>query len=158
MSLALELLANRRLELFLVGGAETLATALQCLALDRRQDAGGLLAPHDRGARIRPLEQEARAVGPAAHGVIPGTKTAADHDGVLRHRRAGHGGHQFGAVLGDAAGPTMKPAMFCRKTRGMPSRQHNSMKCVPFKALSENKMPLFANIPTVVPGISANTH
>ena len=44
--------------------------------------------------------------------------------------------------------PTMKPVMFCRNTSGMPRWAHNSMKCAPFSALSENRMPLFATIPT----------
>ena len=47
-----------------------------------------------------------------------------------------------------AACPTMKPEMFCRNSSGMPSRQHSSMKCVPFSALSENRMPLLARMPT----------
>ena len=44
--------------------------------------------------------------------------------------------------------PTMKPVMFCRKTSGTPRRLHNWMKCAPFCADSENRMPLLAMIPT----------
>ena len=44
--------------------------------------------------------------------------------------------------------PTMKPVMFCRKTRGMPRWQASSMKWAPFKADSENSTPLFARIAT----------
>ena len=103
MPLTLELLADRRFQLLFLGGAQGAPAALQCLALDGRQHAGGLLAAHDRGARVRPLKQEARAVGAAAHRVIAGAEAAADDHGVLRHRRAGHGRHQLGAVLGNAA-------------------------------------------------------
>jgi len=44
--------------------------------------------------------------------------------------------------------PTMKPVMFCRNTSGMPRWLHSSMKCAPLSALSENRMPLLATIPT----------
>ena len=44
--------------------------------------------------------------------------------------------------------PTMKPVMFCRKTSGTLRWQHSSIKCAPFMALSENKMPLLARTPT----------
>ena len=44
--------------------------------------------------------------------------------------------------------PTMKPVMFCRNTSGMPRCAHSSMKCAPFSALSENRMPLLARMPT----------
>ena len=66
--------------------------------------------------------------------------------------RSGDRGHHLGAVLGDAAGsylrPTMKPVMFCRNSSGMPRWQHSSMKCAPFSADSENRMPLLATMPT----------
>ena len=62
-----------------------------------------------------------------------------------------NGGHH-GGVLGDAAGlyflPTMKPVMFCRKISGMPRWPQSSTKCAPFRADSENRMPLLATIPT----------
>ena len=44
--------------------------------------------------------------------------------------------------------PTINPVMFCKKTSGTRLWQHNSMKCVPFNALSEKRMPLLAIIPT----------
>ena len=44
--------------------------------------------------------------------------------------------------------PTMKPVMFCRKTSGMRRWQHSSMKWAPLSALSENRMPLLARMPT----------
>ncbi len=44
--------------------------------------------------------------------------------------------------------PTMKPVMFCRNTSGMPRWLHSSMKCAPFSADSENRMPLLATMPT----------
>ena len=47
--------------------------------------------------------------------------------------------------------PTMKPVMFCRNTSGMRRWQHSSMKCAPFCALSEKRMPLLAMMPTGMP-------
>ena len=44
--------------------------------------------------------------------------------------------------------PTMKPVMFCRKISGILRWQPSSMKCAPFWADSENRMPLFATMPT----------
>src|SRR5215467_10492957 len=44
--------------------------------------------------------------------------------------------------------PTIKPVMFCRKTSGMPRWVHSSIKCAAFRALSENRMPLLARMPT----------
>ncbi len=44
--------------------------------------------------------------------------------------------------------PTMKPVMFCRKSRGIPRWAQSSMKCVPFNADSEKRMPLLATMPT----------
>ena len=44
--------------------------------------------------------------------------------------------------------PTMKPVMFCRKSSGMPRWAQSSMKCAPFSADSENRMPLLATMPT----------
>ncbi len=104
MPLPLELLANRRLELFFRSGAEGFAAALQRFAFDRGQDAGRLFAAHHRGAGVRPLKQKARAVGAAAHRVVACAKAAADDHRVLGNRRARHGGHELGAVLGDSAG------------------------------------------------------
>ena len=47
--------------------------------------------------------------------------------------------------------PTMKPVMFCRNSRGIPRWLHNSMKWVPFRALSEKRTPLLATTPTGYP-------
>ena len=47
--------------------------------------------------------------------------------------------------------PTMKPVMFCRNSRGIPRWLHNSMKWVPFSALSEKSTPLLATTPTGYP-------
>jgi hypothetical protein len=47
--------------------------------------------------------------------------------------------------------PTMKPVIFCRKTRGMRRWSASSMKCAAFCALSENKIPLLARIATGMP-------
>jgi len=44
-----------------------------------------------------------------------------------------------------------KPVIFCKKIRGILRCEHNSMKCAPFNADSENKIPLFATIPTLYP-------
>ena len=44
--------------------------------------------------------------------------------------------------------PTMKPVMFCRNTSGMSRWLHSSMKCAPLSALSANRMPLLATMPT----------
>ena len=73
------------------------------LAAHRRQHRGGLLAAHHRDPRVRPHPQEARRIRPPAHRVVARAVGAADHDGQLRHPRAGDRGHHLGAVLGDAA-------------------------------------------------------
>ena len=44
--------------------------------------------------------------------------------------------------------PTMKPVIFCKNTSGVPRWLHSCMKCAPFIADSENKMPLLATMPT----------
>src|SRR5690606_42065012 len=51
------------------------------VAVDRGQDAGGLLAAHDADAAVGPGEQEAGRIGPAAHAVVARAETAADQDG-----------------------------------------------------------------------------
>ena len=51
--------------------------------------------------------------------------------------------------------PTMKPVMFCRKTRGTWRWSHNSMKCAALSADSLNKIPLLAMIPAGWPWIRA---
>mmetsp|Transcript_22770 Transcript_22770/g.73268 ORF Transcript_22770/g.73268 Transcript_22770/m.73268 type:complete len:234 (-) Transcript_22770:667-1368(-) len=47
--------------------------------------------------------------------------------------------------------PTMNPVMFCRNSSGMPRWEHSSMKCAPFTALSLNRIPLLATMPTGLP-------
>ncbi len=44
--------------------------------------------------------------------------------------------------------PTMKPVMFCKNTQRNAALAHSSMKCAPLSALSENRMPLLAMMPT----------
>ena len=44
--------------------------------------------------------------------------------------------------------PTMKPVIFCKNSRGMRRWAQSSMKWVPLSALSENKTPLLATMPT----------
>src|SRR5438876_935163 len=61
-----------------------------------------LLATHHRDARVRPGEEEPRAVGTAAHRVVPRAVGCADDDGQLRHLRRCHGVHHLGTVLRDA--------------------------------------------------------
>src|SRR5947207_385493 len=65
--------------------------------------ARGLLAAHDRDARVGPHPQHARTVGAAAHAVIAGAEGAADDHRELGHRGGGHGRDHFRAVLRDAA-------------------------------------------------------
>ena len=54
--------------------------------------------------------------------------------------------------------PTIKPVMFCRNSSGTPRAQHSSTKCAPLSALSENRMPLLAMMPTGMPMIRAKPH
>ena len=75
----------------------------QLLELDGQQRARGLLAAHHRDARVRPHEEQARAVGAAAHAVVAGAVRGADDHGELRHRGGGDRVHHLRAVLGDAA-------------------------------------------------------
>src|SRR5581483_4431320 len=103
MALLLVLRADRRLEAGFVLGAPALALGLEVVAPDLRQHRGRLLAAHHRDARIGPHEDEARAVGAAAHAVIAGAEAAADDDGELRYLGAGDRGHHLGAVARDAA-------------------------------------------------------
>ncbi len=74
----------------------------EAVALDLGEHARGLLAAHDRDARVRPHPQETRAVRTAAHAVVAGAETAADDDGEFRYAGARHRRYQLGAVLGDA--------------------------------------------------------
>ncbi len=54
--------------------------------------------------------------------------------------------------------PTMKPVMFCRNSNGMRRRLLSWTKCAPLSADSENRMPLFATMPTGQPQMRANPH
>src|SRR5690606_23106119 len=58
MALVLVLVADGRLEGFLVLGAPLAALALDALAAHRGQHAGGLFAAHDRNPGIGPQEQQ----------------------------------------------------------------------------------------------------
>ena len=49
----------------------------------------------------------------------------------------------------------MNPAMFCTNNSGIPRTSHSSMKCAPFSALSLNRIPLLATIPTGCPSMWA---
>src|SRR5580658_1606637 len=104
MPLALVLLADRALEGLLILLRPLPRAAFELIALDGRQHARRLLPAHDGNTRVRPLEQEARRIGAAAHGVVAGPIAAADDDGELGHVGAGDRGDKLGAVLGDAAG------------------------------------------------------
>src|SRR5579864_5693105 len=104
MSLALVLLTDRLLEGLLLLLRPLAAAALQLIALDGREDARRLLAAHHRNACIRPLKEQPRRVGAAAHRVVARSVAATDDHGELRHARAGNRGDELGTVLGDAAG------------------------------------------------------
>src|SRR5882724_9003357 len=71
------------------------------VAMDGRQDRGGLLAAHDGNARVGPGEEEARAVGPAAHPVVAGTERTADEHRDFWDARRRERGDELRAVLGD---------------------------------------------------------
>src|SRR5690606_17466356 len=126
--------------------------SLDAVAAHGRQHARGLLAAHHADARVRPHPQEAGAIGAAAHGVVAGAEAAADHHGELGHARTRHRRDHLRSALGHprilVLRPTMKPVMFCRNTSGIPRWLHSSMKCAPLSALSENRMPLLATMPT----------
>src|SRR5262249_21267484 len=67
MPLAFVLLAKRRLERLLVGGAPGTALGLDRFLAQQPEHARSLLAPHDRDARVRPHPEKARSVGAPAH-------------------------------------------------------------------------------------------
>ena len=102
MAFALVLLADGRLERVFLGRRPVAAARLDAVALDGGQHAGGLLAAHDRDARVGPHEQHARRIGAAAHAVVAGAERAADQHGELGHGGGGHGRHHLGAVTRDA--------------------------------------------------------
>src|SRR5262249_20823605 len=103
MALALVLLADRRLERFVIRGAPAAALRLRRLLTKEPQHARGLLAAHDRDARVRPHPKKARAIGAPTHAVVARAVAAADDAGVFRAVGGGPRRHHFGAVLGDAA-------------------------------------------------------
>ena len=94
-------------------------------------------------------------VGPSAHSVISRPKGTADDDGELGDGGIGDGHYHLGPVLAIPPAsywrPTMKPVMFGRNSRGIPRWLHNSMKWLPFSALSEKRTPLLATTPTGYP-------
>ena len=105
---------------------------------DGRKDRGRLLASHHRYPGVGPHVEEARAVGTAAHPVVPRPETSPDDDSHLGDLSAGDGHDQLGSVLAmppcSASLPTTNPMVFCRNTSGIFLWQHSSMKCVPFTA------------------------
>src|SRR5688572_12305556 len=103
VALALVLLADRRLESFLVVLRPLPALRLDAVTLDGREHGSGLLAAHHRDARVGPRPEEARIEGAPAHAVVPRAERAAEDHRELRYSRARHRGHHLRAVLGDAA-------------------------------------------------------
>ncbi len=99
---ALVLLQDGLANGLLVVGGQRLPVARELVPLDRRQHAGGLLAAHDRDARVGPHPQQPRLVGAPAHAVVAGAERPADDHGELRHDRVGDGVDHLRAVLGDA--------------------------------------------------------
>src|SRR2546426_3199225 len=78
-----------------------LPLALPLLLLHLAEHGGRLLAAHDRDPRVRPHPELARAVGPAAHAVVPRSEAAADDHGQLRHLGVRHRVDHLGPVLRD---------------------------------------------------------
>lgn len=72
------------------------------LSANRLHDRGELLAAHDADTSVGPHPQEPGPVGAAAHAVVAGAVGAAYDDGEFGDGRAGDGGDELGAVLGDA--------------------------------------------------------
>src|SRR4029077_10798254 len=70
MALTLVLLADRRLERFVIRGAPASALGLRRLPAQEAQHARSLLAPHDRNARVRPHPQKARTISAPTHAVV----------------------------------------------------------------------------------------
>src|SRR5712675_789544 len=103
MPLALVLVEDGALELFLLRLAPGAALGLDPVAFHRGENRGRLLPSHDRDACVGPHPEEARAESAAAHAVVAGSEGAADDDGEFRHPAARDRGHHLGAVLGDAA-------------------------------------------------------
>src|SRR5262245_46038169 len=69
---------------------EWLTRRLGRLTGDDRQHAGELLRTHHRHLRVRPREQEARAVGTPAHAVVPRAIGGAHDHREVRHRAVRH--------------------------------------------------------------------
>src|SRR4051812_40361973 len=102
VSLALVLLANRRLEAFLFLRGPLAAAALDAVALHRGEHRRRLLAAHHRDACIRPGPQEARVECTPAHAVVARAERAAEDHRELGHLRARHGGDHLRPVPRDA--------------------------------------------------------
>src|SRR5689334_21221932 len=72
IALFVERILDRLLELGLLDLAPLAAARLDVVAAHGREHGGRLLRAHQRDARVRPGEQEARAIGAPAHAVIAG--------------------------------------------------------------------------------------
>src|SRR5450830_2158355 len=78
------------------------AFALDAVALDRGQHAGGLFATHHRDACIGPHPQKAWRKSASAHAIVTGAETAADDHRQLRHSGGGDGGDHLCTVARNA--------------------------------------------------------
>src|SRR5208283_3301803 len=76
MRLALESLADRRLEELFFLRRPGFSFCFQIVPAYLRQDIGGLFAAHHRNAGVRPHEEEARPEGTPTHAVIARPETA----------------------------------------------------------------------------------
>ena len=154
MALRLVLRADRRLEgLLVLAPARSRRAPRCCRAAPCASTLAACSPPITEMRAFGHIHRKRGAVGPAAHAVIAGAEGAADDDGELRHRarwrpRSPSWRRPWRCRRPRISRPTMKPVMFCRNTSGMPRWAHSSMKCAPFSALSENRMPLLATMPT----------
>ena len=128
------------------------ALGFEPLAPHGGEHVGGLLAAHDGDPGVGPHPQEARGIAAAAHAVVAGAEGAADHDGEFGDVGGGDGGDDLGAVLGDAACFVFladhEAGDVLQEDERNAALAPVSMKCAPFSALSENRMPLLAIMPT----------
>ena len=102
MALDLVLGADGRLEIGFFLVAPLPAAALDTVALDGGQHAGGLVAAHHADAGVGPHPEQARRVGAATHAVVAGAERAADDHRELRDGSTGHRGDHLGAGARDA--------------------------------------------------------
>src|SRR5262245_10683063 len=105
MALAFVLLADWRLERFVIRRTPDAALRLGCFLSQQSEHAGGLLAAHDGDARVRPHPQKAWPVGASAHAVIAGTITATDDDRIFWDVGGGDRRPHFAAVFCVSSGP-----------------------------------------------------